>query len=97
MAAVVSNLVARLFGLPKACWAPITKLVITQSSLGAARKVSWEGVVGMVLGGVLGAIAGSYVGSSVLVFGMGVFFLGLLSAQIGRIEVLIDSLLRSCR
>ena len=34
MAAVASLLVARLFGLPATYWAPITTLVITQSSLG---------------------------------------------------------------
>ena len=41
VAAVASVLVARLFRLPEAYWAPIATIVITQSSLGAALKVSW--------------------------------------------------------
>jgi hypothetical protein len=45
VAAVASVLVARLFRLPEAYWAPITTLVITQSSLGAALTVSWQRLV----------------------------------------------------
>jgi len=41
VAALASVLVARLFRLPEVYWAPITTLVITQSSLGAALAVSW--------------------------------------------------------
>ena len=80
VAAVASVLVARLFRLPEAYWAPITTLVITQSSLGAALKVSWQRFVGTVLGAVIGAIAAGYFGPRVLVFGAGVFLLGLLCA-----------------
>jgi hypothetical protein len=42
LAAVASFLVARLFRLQEAYWAPITTVVITQSSLGAAWKISWQ-------------------------------------------------------
>jgi uncharacterized membrane protein YccC len=80
VAAVVSLLVARLFRLPEAYWAPITTLVITQSSLGAALTVSWQRAVGTVLGAVVGGIVASHFGPNVLVFGVGVFLLGLLSA-----------------
>ena len=78
--AVASLLAARLFRLPEAYWAPITTLVITQSSLGAALKVSWQRFVGTVLGAVVGAIVASYFGPDVLVFGACVFILGLLRA-----------------
>ena len=81
VAAVVSVLAARLFGLPEAYWAPITTLVITQSSLGAAFTVSWQRFVGTVLGAVVGAIAASHSGPHVLVFGTCVFILGLLRAM----------------
>jgi uncharacterized membrane protein YccC len=84
--AVASMLVARLFGLPEAYWAPITTLVITQSSLGAALAVSWQRFVGTVLGAVVGAIVASHFGPHVLVFGTGVFIIGLLRA-VARLDL----------
>jgi uncharacterized membrane protein YgaE (UPF0421/DUF939 family) len=80
VAAVASVLVARLFRLPEAYWAPITTLVITQSSLGAALTVSWQRLVGTALGAVVGTIAASLFGPSLLVFGTGAFLLGPLCA-----------------
>ena len=82
VAAVVSIMVARLFRLPEAYWAPITTLVITQSSLGAALKVSRQRIIGTALGAVFGAIVATYFGPRVLVFGAGVFILGLLCAVV---------------
>ena len=82
VAAVTSLLVARLFRLPEAYWAPITTLVITQSSLGAALSVSWQRFVGTALGAVVGAIVASQFGPNVLTFGAAVFILGLLSTAI---------------
>jgi uncharacterized membrane protein YccC len=79
VAAVVSFLVARLFRLPEAYWAPITTLVITQSSLGAALSVSWERFVGNLLGAIVGGIVASYFGPNLLVFGISIFILGLLT------------------
>jgi uncharacterized membrane protein YccC len=81
-AAVVAVLAARLFRLPETYWAPITTLVITQSSLGAALSVSWQRFVGTALGAVVGAIVASYFGPHVLVFGICVFILGVLSALV---------------
>src|ERR1700747_3318753 len=79
-AAVVSLIVARLFRLPEAYWAPITTLVITQSSLGAALSVTCERFMGTVLGAAVGAIVGSSFGPKILIFGVSVLILGLLSA-----------------
>ena len=79
VAAVVSVLVAKLFRLPEAYWAPITTLVITQSSLGAALAVSWQRLMGNALGAATGAIVASYFGPNMLVFGVSVFLLGVLS------------------
>jgi len=78
--AVASLLAARLFRLPQSYWAPITTLVITQSSLGAALTVSWQRFVGTLLGAILGGMAASQFGPHALVFGVGVFLLGLLCA-----------------
>jgi uncharacterized membrane protein YgaE (UPF0421/DUF939 family) len=80
LAAVASVLVARLFRLPEAYWAPITTMVITQSSLGAVLKVSGQRFAGTVLGAVVGAMVASRFGPHMLVFGIGVFILGLLCA-----------------
>ena len=80
VAAVASVLVARLFRLPEAYWAPITTLVITQSSLGAAFTVSRQRFVGTAIGAVVGGIVASHFGPQVLVFCMAVFILGLLCA-----------------
>jgi uncharacterized membrane protein YccC len=82
VAAVGSVLAARLCQLPETYWAPITTLVITQSSLGAALAVSGERLIGTILGAAVGAIAASYFGMHVFVFGLGVFVLGLLAAAV---------------
>jgi uncharacterized membrane protein YgaE (UPF0421/DUF939 family) len=77
--AVASLVVARLLRLPQAYWAPITSLVITQSSLGAAFLVSWQRFVGTALGAIVGAILAAYFPPHLLVFGVAVFLLGLIS------------------
>jgi uncharacterized membrane protein YccC len=79
-AAMASLLVARLSRLPEAYWAPITTLVITQSSLGAAFSVSWKRFVGTALGALVGGFVASYVQANVLVFGAAVVILGPLCA-----------------
>lgn len=81
---VVSLLVARLFQLPEAYWAPITSLVVSQSSFGAALPVWWHRFVGTVVGGVLGGIVAKYFGPDVVVFSLSVFILGLLCAVLVR-------------
>ena len=79
MAAVTSLCIAQLFGMREAYWAPITTLVIEQSSLGAALAVSWQRFLGTMLGATLGAIlAASQSTAPALTFGAGVFVLGLL-------------------
>lgn len=80
VAAMASVMVARLFKLPETYWAAITTLVITQSSLGAALTVSWQRLVGTVMGAALGAVVASRFEPRVLVFGLSVFLLGLLCA-----------------
>jgi len=77
--AMTSLLVAQLFKLPEAYWAPITTIVIEQSSLGAALGPSWHRFLGTMLGAALGAVAASHMSvPNVAVFGVSVFILGLL-------------------
>jgi uncharacterized membrane protein YgaE (UPF0421/DUF939 family) len=82
VAAIVSVLAARLFRLPESYWAPITTVVITQSSLGAALAVSGQRFFGTALGAVVGAMVASRFGPHVLVFGISVFLLGLICAVV---------------
>ena len=80
VAAVAALLAARALRLPASYWAPITTLVITQSSLGAALKVSGQRFIGTVLGAALGGLVASYFGPHLAAFGVCVFLLGVLCA-----------------
>jgi uncharacterized membrane protein YccC len=82
VAAAASLLAARLLRLPEAYWAPITTLVITQSSLGAALAVSWQRFLGTLLGAVVGGMTATHFAPRAFVFGLGVFTLGLLCGVI---------------
>ena len=76
---MTSLLVAELFKVPEAYWAPITTIVIEQSSLGAALGPSWQRFLGTMLGAALGALVASHVSApTVALFGASVFILGLL-------------------
>lgn len=77
---VVSLLVARLFRLPESYWAPVTSVVITQSSLGAAFTVSWQRFVGTFLGAAVGGLVSSHFGSHLPVYAACVFLLGIVCA-----------------
>ena len=83
LAAVISLVVARLFGLSEAYWAPITTLVITQSSLRETLSASWRRFIGTALGALVGAIVAIQIGTNLLTFGAGVLVLGLLCAFVG--------------
>jgi uncharacterized membrane protein YccC len=78
----ISFYVARLFRLPEAYWAPITTLVITQFTIGAALVDARDRVLGTTIGAILGAILAWYVGQAGVAFVGGVFFLGLLCATL---------------
>ena len=77
LAAVVSLLVARWFGLPESYWAAVTTLVIMQSTLGAALPVSAQRLAGTALGAAAGALAGTYYPGNALVFGACILVLGI--------------------
>ncbi|HXZ79665.1 MAG TPA: FUSC family protein [Terriglobales bacterium] len=77
IAGVLSFLAARLFHMQEAYWAPIATFIVMQSTLGAALPVSVERLVGTVLGAFAGGLAAAYWPGNILVFGIGVFTLGL--------------------
>jgi uncharacterized membrane protein YccC len=80
IAAVASLLTARLFRLPEAYWAPITTMIVMQSTVAASIKVSFERLVGTALGAVMGAILATFCGANAVVFGAGIFALGVICA-----------------
>jgi uncharacterized membrane protein YgaE (UPF0421/DUF939 family) len=83
--AVLSYLVARLFRLPEAYWAPMSTLIIMQSTLTAALPVSVQHFAGTALGAAVGAITAACFHESVWWFGIAVFLIGLLCVVL-RIE-----------
>lgn len=85
LAAVLSYLIARLFRLPEAYWAPISAMIVMQSTMGAALPISVQRFVGTGIGAVVGAAAASYFPGSVWAFGIAVFLIGMLCAVL-RVE-----------
>ena len=77
VAAVASFLAAQLLRMPEAYWATISTIIVMQSTLGAALTVSGQRLAGTVLGAVSGAVLSTYFRSNLVVFGAGVFLLGL--------------------
>ena len=80
IAAAVSLAIARLFHMPEAYWAAITTLIVMQSTLGAAWKVSTRRFVGTALGAALGALMAAHFEPRVVVFGAAIVMLGIICA-----------------
>lgn len=80
VAVVASVLIARLVRLPESYWAGITTLIVMQSTLGAAWTISKQRLAGTALGAVMGALLSAYAGENMVVFGAGVFVLGVICA-----------------
>jgi uncharacterized membrane protein YccC len=76
-ATVSSYLVARLFGLQEAYWAPLASLMTMQLTLGAALPVATQYVAGTAAGAAVGAVADFYFHASVWVFAAAIVLVGL--------------------
>jgi uncharacterized membrane protein YccC len=63
VAAIVSLLLARMLKLPESYWAPISAIVIIQSTLNP-REVAWQRFAGTALGAVVGAIVATFLPSN---------------------------------
>jgi uncharacterized membrane protein YccC len=80
VASAVSLVVARLCKMPEAYWAPITTLIVMQSTLGAAWASSKFRLIGTALGAAFGVLLANWFSPGIIVFGLAIFVLGLLCA-----------------
>jgi uncharacterized membrane protein YgaE (UPF0421/DUF939 family) len=78
IAAVIAMWLARLMKMPESYWAPISAIVIVQSTI-PPRTLGWQRFVGTALGAVLGAAMATFFLPSVPVYALGIFLCGLLS------------------
>ncbi len=79
LAAVVSLLVARMLKLPEFYWAPISAIVIIQSTLDP-MAVAWQRFAGTALGAIVGALVASFFSTNTLVYAVAIFGCGALCA-----------------
>ena len=79
VATLVSLLVARALKFPEYYWAPISTIIIMQSSMQPFQG-AWQRFVGTALGAALGAAIATYVGRSAVVYALGIFACGVLAA-----------------
>jgi uncharacterized membrane protein YccC len=78
IAAVVSYLIALLFRLPEAYWAPMSALIVMQLTLSAALPIAVQYVAGTAAGAAVGAATDAYSHGSLWTFAAAVVFVGLL-------------------
>jgi len=74
LAAVAALLLARLLKMPEYYWAPISTIVIIQSTI-PPRTLGWQRFVGTALGAVLA----TYFHPTALVYGLGILLCGVLA------------------
>jgi len=79
VAALASLLLARLLKLPESYWAPISAIVIIQSTIDP-RTVSWQRFAGTALGAAMGALIATFLSSSLWVYAVAIFLCGVLCA-----------------
>lgn len=86
VAVLISLFAARACRLPEPYWAPITALVVTQSTLGATWTISLQRFIGTALGAAVGALLAGDAASSTLAFGACILGIGLICTilQLGR-------------
>jgi uncharacterized membrane protein YgaE (UPF0421/DUF939 family) len=75
VAAVVSLLLARTLKLHESYWAPISAIVIIQSTINP-RIVSWQRFAGTALGAVVGAFVATFFPPNALVYAGAIFLCG---------------------
>jgi len=78
VAAVASMLAAKGLRLPMPYWAPISTLVVMQSTLGASWAISVQRMAGTVMGAGFGAVVPIFFHDNVIAFGVSLLVMGLL-------------------
>lgn len=78
IAAVAAMLLARLLKMPEYYWAPISTIVIVQSTI-PPRALGWQRFVGTALGAVLGALIATFFRPNAWVYAVGMVVCGLLA------------------
>jgi uncharacterized membrane protein YccC len=81
VAAVVSLLLARALKLAEFYWAPISTIVILLSTINPLA-LAWQRFAGTALGAALAALIASLVHPNWMVYGIGIFVCGILSAML---------------
>ncbi len=78
LAAVAALLLARMLKLPEYYWAPISTIVVVQSTI-PPRTLGWQRFVGTALGAVLGVALATYFRPSAVVYAIGILLCGLVA------------------
>ncbi len=79
VATIVSMLLSQVLKLPEFYWAPISTIVVLLSTVNP-RTVAWQRFVGTALGAALGALIATFFHPTWIVYGVGIFICGILSA-----------------
>jgi uncharacterized membrane protein YgaE (UPF0421/DUF939 family) len=78
VAALLAMFIARLLKLPESYWAPISTIVVIQSTI-PPLTLGWQRFVGTALGAVLGAATATFFPPTLAVYGAAIFASGLLA------------------
>lgn len=77
-AATASLLLARLLKMPEYYWAPISTIVIIESTI-PPLTLGWQRFVGTALGALLGAAFATFFHPTAIVYALGIFLCGVLA------------------
>lgn len=77
-AAGISLYLARLLSLSEYYWAPISAIIVMQSTFGASWDTSKQRIIGTVLGVLFAGLTAERIDSQLLQFGLGILVLGLI-------------------